>query len=275
MLAKVILITGASTGIGYATAQRLAKAGHIVYGGARRIEKMNSLKSLNMTPLQLDVTNDESVRNAVKTVIDEQGRIDVLINNAGYGSYGSLEDTDLAEAQRQLDVNLIGVARMMKAVLPFMRQANQGQILNVSSMGGLGYGWMGAWYHASKHGLEALTDTVRLELTEFNIQLSTIEPSATESEWIEIAIDNLNNVAASGTGAYEKQTQRAITMMREGFKDVVPADHVAIDMEKAIKSKNPKHRYPTGRSSRFMKFAMRFISDRMIYKLTYNAYAGK
>lgn len=272
---KIILVTGASTGIGYATAVRLAKAGNIVYGGARRVEKMAPLQEYDIKTLALDVTDDESVNQAVKQIIDEQGKIDVLINNAGYGSYGSLEDTPLEEAQRQLDVNLIGVARMTKAVLPYMRVANQGQILNVSSMGGIGYGWLGAWYHASKHALEALTDTIRLELTEYNIQLSTIEPSATESEWVDIAIENMKNVSAAGTGAYEKQTQRAIGMMNEGFKGVVPADDVAKDMEIAINSKNPKHRYPTGRSSRMTKFLMRFISDKMIYKITFNAYKPK
>lgn len=150
---SVILITGASSGIGYQTAELLALQNNIVYGAARRLDKLNELKKYNVRPLELDITNEESIKSAVKTIIKEEGRIDVLINNAGYGSYGAVEDVSIEEAKRQFDVNLFGMAQLTQLVLPYMRKQHEGRIINTSSMGGRLVSYMGAWYHATKYAV--------------------------------------------------------------------------------------------------------------------------
>jgi len=145
-LAKIILITGASSGIGEETVKRLMTAGYTVYAGARRLSRMQSLADAGAHLLALDLTDDASMAAAVNTVMQETGRIDVLINNAGYGSYGALEDVPLEEARRQFDVNLFGLARLTQLVLPAMRAQRSGRIINVSSIGGKFGEAFGAWY---------------------------------------------------------------------------------------------------------------------------------
>ena len=144
---KVILVTGASSGMGFETAKTLAQQGNKVYGAARRVEKMAALKEYGVTPLKLDITDEASNKAAIAEIIAKEGRIDVLINNAGYGSYGAIEDVDLAEAKRQFDVNLFGLAALTKNVLPYMRAQHSGKIINVSSMGGCLVSFMGGWCH--------------------------------------------------------------------------------------------------------------------------------
>ena len=133
---QVILLTGASSGIGYDTAKDLAAAGHTVYGAARRVEKLEELRPFGIIPLQLDITDEDSIKKAVETIITEQGRVDVLVNNAGYGSFGAIEDVTLDEARNQFEVNLFGLARLTQLILPQMRAQCSGRIINVSSMGG-------------------------------------------------------------------------------------------------------------------------------------------
>ena len=158
---KVILITGASSGMGYEAAKELARQGHKVYGGARRVERVEELRDDGVIPIRLDVTSEEECERTIERVVAEQGRIDVLINNAGYGSYGAVEDVDIEEARRQFEVNVLGVATLIKAVMPHMRARRSGTIINTSSMGGRLVSFMGGWYHATKYALEALSDTLR------------------------------------------------------------------------------------------------------------------
>src|SRR5688572_3834127 len=132
----VAIVTGASSGIGEATARRLHEAGYVVYAGARRTERMTGLAERGIRAVELDVADDASMRALVDTILAEQDRIDVLVNNAGYGSYGAVEDVPMAEARRQLEVNLFGLARLTQLVLPTMRRARRGRIINVSSIGG-------------------------------------------------------------------------------------------------------------------------------------------
>ena len=136
MESKVILLTGASSGIGFQTAEHLAKQGHKVYGAARRVEQMETLKPLGVVPLMLDLTQEASIAEAVAHVIAREKRIDVLINNAGYGLLGAVEDVELSEARKQFEVNVFGLAAITKAVLPYMRAQKQGTIINISSIAG-------------------------------------------------------------------------------------------------------------------------------------------
>ena len=158
---KVVILTGASSGIGYDSAIKLAKQGHKVYAAARRVDLMQPLTSYGVITLRLDVTDDESMKKAVQTVLDAESRIDVLVNNAGYGYFGAVENVAMDEARRQLEVNVFGLARMCQLVLPVMRQQGRGLIVNTSSIAGKIVLPYGGWYHVSKFSVEALSDALR------------------------------------------------------------------------------------------------------------------
>ncbi len=189
-MAKTVLITGASSGIGEETVKRLMTAGYTVYAGARRLDRMKSLADAGARLLALDVTDDGSMTAAVKTVLQEAGRIDVLINNAGYGSYGALEDVPTEEARRQFDVNIFGLARLTQLVLPAMRAQRSGRIVNISSIGGKFGEPFGCWYHATKFAVEGLSDSLRMELHPFGIDVVVVQPGAAHTEWSRIAQDS-------------------------------------------------------------------------------------
>ena len=184
---KVVLITGASAGIGKETAKLLAGEGFVVYAAARRIDKMQDLKALGIKLLQMDITLDDSVTKAVEEIMSNEKQIDVLVNNAGYGSYGSLEDVALSEARYQFEVNIFGLARLTQLILPHMREKRAGKIINISSMGGKFGEPHGAWYHATKYAVEGLSDCLRMELKQFGIDVVIIEPGSRGSHPIVIA----------------------------------------------------------------------------------------
>ena len=153
---KIALVTGASSGIGRATVEALLGEGCTVFATARRMDRLALLASRGARILALDVTDDASMRTAVNTIIAEAGRIDILINNAGYGCYGALEDVPMEQARRQFEVNLFGLARLIQLVIPHMRRQHSGRIINVASIGAKIYEPLGSWYHASKYGVEGL-----------------------------------------------------------------------------------------------------------------------
>jgi len=163
----VALVTGASSGIGKETVKKLLEAGYTVYAAARRVEKMNDLADLGASILKMDVTDRVSIEAGVTNILYGERSIDVLVNNAGYGSYGAIEDVPLEEVRRQFEVNIFGLARLTQLVLPGMREKRFGKIVNVSSMGGKIYTPFGGWYHATKHALEGLSDSLRLETAPF------------------------------------------------------------------------------------------------------------
>ena len=167
---KVVLITGTASGIGKATAEYLINEGHIVYGGDIQFEKNKYLDTIGGYSIDMDVTNVDMVNAGVDRIIKEQGHIDVLVNNAGFGLYAPMEETTDEDRRYQFEVNFFGVANVTKAVLPHMREQKSGYIINISSMGGKIYMPLGAWYHATKHAIEGWSDCLRLELKEFNIK---------------------------------------------------------------------------------------------------------
>ena len=201
MQQKVILLTGASSGIGRETAIRLARQGHHVYGAARRLQLLQSLQAQGVHPLQLDVTDPSSCAAAVQAVVSAEGRIDVLVNNAGYGHFGAVEDVPLSEARRQLEVNLFGLACLTRLVLPHMRHQHSGRIINTSSIGGHFTSYLGAWYHVSKYAVEAFSDALRMELRPHGIHVVLIEPSSIRTPWGEIAAQHLEEVAQPASPA--------------------------------------------------------------------------
>ena len=198
MMPQVVIVTGASSGIGEATALALHEAGFDVYAGARRLDRMAGLAERGITVAELDVTDEGSMVAFVDRVLADRGRVDVLINNAGYGSYGAVEDVPLDEGRRQLEVNLFGLARMTQLVTPAMRAAGSGRIVNISSMGGHFGEALGAWYHASKFAVEGFSDSLRLELHEFGIQVILIEPGPIRTEWGGGAYDSAQKFSGAG-----------------------------------------------------------------------------
>lgn len=264
MKPQVVLVTGASTGIGEATARQLAQAGHTVYAGARRVELMKPLEALGVRTLFLDVTDDASMTAAVERIEREAGGVDALVNNAGYGSYGALEDVPMDEARRQIDVNVFGLARMSQLVLPGMRKKKAGRIVNVSSIGGRITLPLGAWYHASKHAVEGLSDCLRQEVREFGVHVSVIQPGGTESEWAKIAGENA--IKTSGQGPYAPLARTMAAVMTgeasSGAVSQVPASVIAVLIQKAIESKRPKTRYAGPGMAKVLLAARRWLSDR-------------
>ena len=201
---RVALVTGASSGIGEETARLLRRDGFEVYAVARRVDRMAGLTEEGVHTFAMDVTDDASMTSGVQRVLDEQGRIDVLVNNAGYGSYGAVEDVPIDEARRQFEVNVFGLARLVQLVVPHMRDQKSGRIINISSIGGKFYEPLGAWYHATKFAVEGFSDSLRLELAPFGIHVVIVEPGPIITEWNTIARDSL--VETSRGGAYEERS---------------------------------------------------------------------
>lgn len=246
---KVILITGASSGIGYDTALKLAAQGHKVYGAARRVELMEPLKESGVVPLQMDVSDEASMTAAVQTVIGAEGRIDVLVNNAGYGYLGAIENVPMDEARRQLEVNLFGLARLTQLVLPYMREQRSGRIINTSSIAGKAAFIFGGWYNVSKYAVEALSDALRMELQAFGIKVCIIEPSGIKTAWGTIAADNLEK-SSKGT-PYEKTGLKMAGMMRYAFNSqfLSKPDRVTRAIVRAVNARRPRIRYRPGRGA--------------------------
>jgi NAD(P)-dependent dehydrogenase (short-subunit alcohol dehydrogenase family) len=264
----VILITGASSGMGFATARRLARMGCIVYGAARHVERMDPLRADGVHPLFLDLTDEQSMRKAIATVLQEQGRVDALVNNAGYGQLGALEDVPLSAARRQFDVNVFGMIRLTQLVLPSMRAHRFGRIVNVSSMVGRLSLYMGGWYNATKHAVEALSDSLRMEVAPFGIAVSIIEPGAVRSRWAQIATDHLLSSADphnGGTGAYRHQVRRAARNLLRAENPHLASDPdvVAKAITDAILSPTPRTRYRVGFGAKPVIAAHALLPDRV------------
>ncbi|MDR6987024.1 NADP-dependent 3-hydroxy acid dehydrogenase YdfG [Paenarthrobacter nitroguajacolicus] len=274
MASRIALVTGASTGIGFEAAIALRAAGLTVYAGARRVEKMEPLKRLGITVMALDVTSEESMASAVALVEAAHGRVDVLVNNAGYGSYGSLEEVPLDEGRRQFEVNVMGLARMMQLVIPGMRTAHSGKIINITSIGGKIHEPLGAWYHGTKFAVEGMSDSLRLELQPHGIDVVVIEPSGTNTEWGTIAGEGL--LAASGDGPYQQQAHIVAAALAstsgEGHVLSTPARVVARAIVRAATAKRPRTRYPVGRGAWSVLAMRRILPDRAFDAVFWNFY---
>lgn len=264
---KVILITGASSGIGKETALRLVREGYTVYAVARRVEKMQDIVRAGGHSLEMDVTNETEIRAGVEAIITEQGKIDVLLNNAGYGLYGAVEDIPLDDARRQFEVNLFGLAALTRAVLPYMRAAGKGTIINTSSMGGKIYTPLGAWYHASKHALEGWSDCLRLELKDKGIDVVIIEPGIISTEFADVLSEPL--LQYSGEGAYADLAGKVADSTKNIYERkgaFSPPSVVADAVLKAISATRPKTRYRIGKLAKPMVWLRTFLGDRIFDK---------
>jgi NAD(P)-dependent dehydrogenase (short-subunit alcohol dehydrogenase family) len=259
---KTALITGASSGIGEATALHLAELGFTVYASARRVDRMTDLADRGIRTRSVDVSDDDSMVALVEAVIADTGRIDVLVNNAGYGLYGALEDVPIDEARRQFEVNVFGLARMTQLVLPQMRAQRDGYIVNISSMGGKIWEPLGSWYHASKFAVEGLSDSLRVEVAEFGIKVVIIEPGTIRSEWSGIAADNLEAISAKTPYAGLAKLVGAGIRAADRLPIASGPEVVAEVIAKAVQDPKPRTRYPAGGGARGILLAERILPDR-------------
>ncbi len=260
---KVVLITGTASGIGKATAEHLINEGHIVYGGDIQFEKNKYLDKIGGYSIDMDVTSDSMVIAGVERIIEEQGRIDVVLNNAGYGQYGPVEEVTMEDAFAQFDVNLFGVARVTKAVLPYMREQRFGKIINISSMGGKIYTPMGAWYHATKHAIEGWSDCLRLEVKEFGIDVVIIEPGLINTNFYQVYDEKLEPYLENTAYGHILNPMTNMRVRPKMSEPVVIAKVVS----KAIDDDTPKTRYVKGRMGKFLIKFRDIFGDRAYDRL--------
>jgi NAD(P)-dependent dehydrogenase (short-subunit alcohol dehydrogenase family) len=272
---KVALVTGGSSGIGACTVRELLDAGFAVYTVARRVDRMQSLAEAGAQVFAMDVTDDDSMVAGVRRIVDEQGRIDVLVNNAGYGSYGAVEDVPIDEARRQFDVNVFGLARLTQLVTPHMRAQGSGRIINISSIGGKFYEPFGAWYHATKFAVEGFSDSLRMELKPFGIDVVIIEPGPIITEWNEIARDSLLEQSASGAYAtYARRAHKVLTEFDKPGRASKP-EAVARKILKAATTRRPAARYPVGRGARMITSSRDHLPDRVFDQVISRMYGSR
>ena len=263
----IALVTGASSGMGKRIAERLITDGYLVYVAARNVDKMADLTQLGAIPLRMDISKDDEIVAAAQTILEKSGRVDVLVNNAGYGLYGPVEEIGLDEARYQFEVNVFGPARLTQLLLPAMRARGAGTIINITSMGGKIYTVLGAWYHATKHALEGWSDSLRLEAEPFGIRVVVIEPGLIETGFGAAASQGI--LERSGTGPYAKMAQSvAASMTRsyghgQGTNPKVIADVVG----DAVRSARPKTRYAAGKYAKLMIGVRKWLGDRAFDRL--------
>ena len=259
----VVLITGCSSGIGKATALLSAARSHRVYATARDPASLRDLEgSGRVRTLALDVTDTDSIGRAVASVLGEAGRLDVLVNNAGYGQYGAVEDVTPEEWRREFDVNLFGAIEVTRAVLPAMRQARSGTIVNVSSVAGKVAIPFAAPYCASKHALEAVSDALRVEVAPFEIRVVVIEAGPITTRFGDRARAGVARMLAS-PGPYSAFYRNAERAMDTDFQaGKLPAEAVARVILNAIESRRPRTRYRIGRMARALIPLRALLPDR-------------
>lgn len=265
-ISKAVLISGCSTGIGRVTAAHLAAKGWTVYATARRPDSISDLAQKGCKLLALDVCDEASIRAAVDAVEKAEGAVGVLINNAGYGQEGPIEEVPMEQIRKQFETNVIGLTRLTQLALPGMRRQGWGKIVNLSSMGGKLTFPGGGFYHATKHAVEALSDALRFEVRPFGIDVVVIEPGPIKTEFGATAVHSLGCAqdTASPYAAFNALVAQRIREAYEGPMAMMAAgpEAVAQVIEKAITARKPKTRYPVTVAARFLMGLRRWLPDR-------------
>ena len=255
---KVVLVTGASSGIGKAAAKLFFEKGYVVYGTSRR-EAVESSDGIAM--LKLDVTDDASVQDCVQQVLQREGQIDVLVNNAGYGIAGAVEDTSAEEVKSQLETNLVGLHRMCAAVLPVMRRQGGGKIINISSVAGFIAIPYQAFYSVSKYAVEGYSRALRNEVAQFGIRVTIVQPGDTKTGFTK------GRVTASGSGkdsAYYERVCKSVARMERDEQNGASPESVAKVIFRAAQAKNPPVAVAVGAPYKLIKFALRLMPERFV-----------
>jgi NAD(P)-dependent dehydrogenase (short-subunit alcohol dehydrogenase family) len=259
---QTALVTGASSGMGKVIARQLLDDGYDVIVAARRLDNMQDLKALGAHPVMLDISDDDSIVAAFATIEAQFGGVDVLVNNAGFALYGALEDVPLSEARYQFEVNLFGLARLTQLVVPYMRRQQSGRIVNISSMGGKIYTPMGAWYHATKHAVEGLSDSLRLELRPFGIDVIVIEPGIILTEFGSVMDGSLQKFSSQGAYADMASQVAQATANTYAKSNGSPPTVVAKTVSTALKARRPKTRYAVGKYANLLMWVRKWLGDR-------------
>ncbi|AWI31606.1 oxidoreductase [Streptomyces tirandamycinicus] len=262
MSSKVALVTGASSGIGEAAALELHARGFTVYGAARRVERMSGLAERGVRTIAMDVTDEDSMRAGVDRIVAETGRIDVLVNNAGYGSYGPVEEVALEEARHQFEVNVFGAARLTQLVLPHMRSRRHGRIINITSMGGKIHTPLGAWYHGTKFALEGFSDSLRMEVRPFGVDVVIVEPGAIRTEWSSIAAGKLRKLGEDSAYAGQIASMAGTLESDSNARRSSSPSVVARAIGRAATSRRPRTRYAVGMGAKPLIMVRRILPDR-------------
>ena len=266
MASKAVLITGCSTGIGRATAEHLASKGHTVYATARKLEAVADLEAKGCKTLALDVTSEESMQAAVRTVEGAEGAVGALVNNAGYSQSGAVETIPLDSIRAQFETNVFGLIRMCQLVLPKMREQGHGRIVNISSMGGRLSFPGGGIYHATKYSVEAISDVLRWEVQGFGVDVVLIEPGLIKTHFADTAVGTVSD--AEDDGVYGRFNSAVSAMTAGAYEGPLAKlgggpETVARAIEKAIVKRRPRTRYLVTPSARLALTQRRLVTDRM------------
>ena len=264
-VSKAVLITGCSSGIGWATAERLANVGWRVYATARKVEAIAPLEESGCRLLSLDVTDEDSMVSAVEEVERREGAVGVLVNNAGYSQSGAVEAVPMEKVRRQFETNVFGLVRMCQLVLPGMRRQGYGRIVNVSSMGGKLTFPGGGYYHASKHAVEAISDALRFEVEGFGVKVSVIEPGLIQTGFADAAVGSIHGPEDGPYAGFEAAVAKATAenyergpLLRLGGSPETVAEKV----EEAISARSPRSRYPVTPSAHLFLWLRHLLPDR-------------
>lgn len=268
-VSKAVLITGCSSGIGRATAERLASVGWKVYATARDVEAISPLAERGCELLSLDVTEEDSMRSAVEEVERREGAVGVLVNNAGYSQSGAVEAVPMEKVRRQFETNVFGLVRMCQLALPGMRRQGYGRIVNLSSMGGKLTFPGGGYYHATKHAVEAISDALRWEVEGFGVRVSIIEPGIIRTGFADTATGSMGGSAAEGEDGPYADFSAAVARATKATYERGPLarlgggpEEVARVIEDAISNPRPRARYAVTPSAKLLMSARRVLPDR-------------
>lgn len=261
---KVAIVTGASAGIGKEAVLVLLEHGYEVHAAARRVDAMRDLEARGAHVHHLDLRRSESIAALVSAIRGGSGRVDLLINNAGYGQFGAVEEVPIAAAREQFEVNLFGMVQLTQSILPIMREQGGGRIINVTSVGGRMWASLGAWYVASKFAVEGFTDCLRNEVRPFGIDVVLVEPGGTKTEWAALAIDKMKQI--SGHGPYRQHVAGAERVLSMD-KGMVSARVIAESIWRAASARHPKPRYVSPALASSILILHRTLGDRIFDRL--------
>ena len=262
---KVVLVTGASSGFGKGTALELLKKGYVVYGAARRVKKMEDIKRAGGHVLHMDVTDEKSVNDGVSKIINEEGKIDIVYANAGYGISGTVFDTEVDMVKAMYDVNVHGTHRTINAVIPHMIKQNSGRIIITESIvSNVAGGYMG-WYASTKHALKAMSNALTAELKDLNIDVVSIRPGAVKTEFDDVALADKN--LPNPTAEIANDQKGFILYMKDSYKTCPDATSTVKCMVKAAEAKKPKRIYNTTKDAKMLPALQSMIGEKALGKM--------
>jgi NADP-dependent 3-hydroxy acid dehydrogenase YdfG len=263
---KIVLITGAASGIGRATAEQFVQNGFITYATSRRLETLTPLQNIGCEILELDVTSEQSMQTAVAVILERHGKIDVLVNNAGYGLNGPIEELEMDKLRHQFETNVFGLVRLTQLVLPSMRQYQSGRIINVGSIGGTFTAPGAGAYHASKWALESITDALRFEVQSFGIDVSLIQPTGVYTQFDQKIASTMPNTGATSPYGFFKNNHLKVTQRMFSSNSnagIIKPEMVARVILDAANARKPRTRYKVGLSAVIYSSLRKLVSDRV------------